>query len=85
MSAHIEKARDQIGELAGLANKTEASEKRILEAAEKRLVEVQAAIEEARPGVEAASDDKQDQYLDLINERGQLNTVIAKSKAALAL
>lgn len=83
MSAHIEKARDQIGELAGLANKTEASEKRILEAAEKRLVEVQAAIEEARPGVEAAADDKQDQYLELINERGQLNTVIAKSKAAL--
>lgn len=85
MKAHIEKAQSHLGELAGLASKTENAERRILEAAEKRLDEVQVAIEKARPGIEAAPEEKQDEYLALITERGQLNTVIAKARSTLGL
>lgn len=84
MKAHIKKVHDQLGDLAGLSAKTEAAERKILDAAEKRLATVQAAIERAAAGVEAATDDTQQRYLDLITERGQLHTVIAKAKQALA-
>ena len=84
MKAHIKKVYDQLGDLAGLSAKTEAAERQILAAAEKRLATVQAAIERARAGVEASPDDAQQRYLDLVTERGQLHTVIAKAKQALA-
>lgn len=84
MKRQMERAREHIGELAGLAEKTERTERRILEQAEKRLAEVQAAIERARPGIDAASDTEQDRYQKLVAERGRLNTVIAQAKAALA-
>lgn len=83
MKAHIKKVHDQLGDLAGMSAKTEAAERKILDAAEKRLATVQAAIERAAAGVEAATDDAQQRYLDLIAERGQLHTVIAKAKQAL--
>lgn len=84
MKAHIERTRTHLGELAGLSAKTEAAERRILEGAEKRLAEVQSAIERARPGLEGAPDAAQQRYLDLVAERGQLNTVIARARKALA-
>lgn len=84
MKAHIKKVHDQLGDLAGLSAKTEAAERKILAAAEKRLATVQAAIERAAAGIEAAPDDAQQRYLDLVTERGQLHTVIAKAKQALA-
>lgn len=84
MKAHLEKTRAHLGELAGLAAKTEAAERRILERAEKRLVQVQAEIEKAAPGAQHADDAGQQQYLDLVAERGQLHVVIAKARAALA-
>jgi hypothetical protein len=83
MKRHIENTRAHLGELHGLAAKTEAAERRILERAEARLDEVNAALERLRPGVEAAPDKSQDRYLALIEERGQLNTVIAKSRQVL--
>jgi hypothetical protein len=80
---HIENTRAHLGELHGLAAKTEAAERRILERATARLDEVNAAIERLRPGVETAPGASQDRYLSLITERGQLATVIAKARQAL--
>lgn len=84
MKAHMEKVRTHLGELGGLASKTEAAERKILASAEKRLATVQAEIDRARPGIEGAGDDAHERYLDLITERGQLHVVIAKSRQALA-
>lgn len=85
MSRHIERAREQLGDLAGLAAKTHATEKQILAQAEKRLAEVEAAISRARPGVEAAPDSAQQRYQDLVAERGHLHLVIAQAKKNLGL
>lgn len=79
MKAHIEKTRSYLGDLAGLQAKTERAERSILEAAEKRLAEVQAQIERAGVGVEGASDTEQQRYIDLITERAKLNLVIARA------
>lgn len=84
MKRHMDRTRAQLGDLAGLAGKTERTERAILKQAEKRLAEVQAAIERARPGIEAAPDPAQQRYQDLIAERGQLHLVIAQARKALA-
>jgi len=83
MKKHIENTRAHLGELHSLATKTEAAERRILQSATSRLDEVNAAIERLHPGVETAPDASQERYLSLINERGQLATVIAKARQAL--
>lgn len=83
MKAHVEKTKNHLGELASLSSKTEAAERRILAQANKRLVEVDAAIERARPGAEGAPASAQDRYLDLVKERAQLHIVIAKARQAL--
>lgn len=80
----IAETRGRLGKLAGLASKTEADEKAILEKAEARLQEVNAGLDRHRPGVEAAPDASQDRYLDLVQERGQLHIIIAKAKATLS-
>jgi len=84
MKRHISNTHDQLGDLAGLADRTERTERRILEQAEKRLDEVQAALERARPGIEAAPDAAQQRYQDLVAERGQLHMVIAQARKVLA-
>lgn len=84
MKRHIAKTQDQLGDLAGLADRTKRTEERILKQAEKRLVEVQSALERARPGIEAAPDAAQQRYQDLVAERGQLQVVIARAKQVLA-
>lgn len=83
MKRHMEKARTDLGELHGMAAKTEAAERKILAAAEKRHAEVTAAIERARPGIDGATDAAQDRYTDLVSERGQLDIVIAKARKVL--
>ena len=85
MKAHMETTRARLGELGALAARTEAAERRILELAEQRLEDVQAAIARARPGIEIAPTAAQDRYLSLISERAQLSAVIARAKAALNL
>lgn len=84
MKRHIANTRGQLSELDALARKTAADEHRILERASSRFDEVTAMIERQRPGVEGASDDAQSRYLDLVEERGQLQNVIAKAKRSLA-
>lgn len=85
MKRHMDKARAHLGELHGLADKTERTERNILAAAEKRHAEVCQAIERARPGVEAAPESAQQRYTDLVAERGQLDVVIARARKALAV
>ena len=84
MKAHMEKACQGLGDLGVLAEKTEKAERAILKRAEARLVEVSGLIERGQPGVEAADDAVQKRYLDLVAERGQLHTVIAKARQVLA-
>ena len=83
MKRHIANTRAHLGELHGLAAKTEAAERRILQSAEARLQTVNTALERLRPGVEAAPDKSQDRYLELVEERGQLHIVIAKARQVL--
>lgn len=85
MKAHMDAARTRLGELGALAARTEAAERRILELAEQRLEDVQAAITRARPGIEIAPPAAQDRYLSLVSERAQLSAVIARAKSALNL
>lgn len=85
MKRHISNTRAQLGDLGSLASQTEQDERRILERAQARLDGVSAMIERQRPGVEAADDKAQDRYLSLVEERGQLQTVIAKARAALGV
>lgn len=84
MKRHLANTRARLGQLHSLAAKTEADERHILEKAEARLDEVNAALERLRPGVEGAPDKSQDRYLDLVQERGQLHTIIAKAKEVLS-
>jgi hypothetical protein len=79
------KSRNMLTELGGLAAKTDHSEHAILAAAEKRLAAIAPLIERSRIGVEHASEAAQNRYTDLIKERGQLQIVIAKSRAALGM
>jgi len=80
---HLSNTRARLGQLQALASKTEADERAILKKAEARLVEVNAGIERHRPGVESAPEASQDRYLSLVEERGQLHKVIAKSRTHL--
>jgi uncharacterized protein YlxW (UPF0749 family) len=80
---HIERTRSALGGLGGLVAKTEAAERKILESAQARLDQVNTAVERLRSGIEAASPDEQDRYTSYIEERGQLNLVIAKAKVSL--
>lgn len=83
MKRHISNTRASLADLGALAAKTEEDERGILSRAEARLVDVSAQIERQRPGIEAAPESAQDRYLSLVEERGQLQVVIAKAKKAL--
>lgn len=84
MRKHLTNTRDQLGELATLAARTDASERKILRAAQRRLDEVNAAIERSRPGVEGAPDKAQDRYMELVHERAQLRLIIARAQGNIA-
>lgn len=71
--------RRQLGELGAMAAKTEAAERRILEHAEKMLAEVESKIETARSQAIKSPDD----YMQLVEERGRLQQIIAQAHEAL--
>lgn len=85
MKRHISNTRASLNDLGSLASKTEDDERGILSRAEGRLADVVAQIDRQRAGVEAAPDPAQDRYLSLVEEKGQLEIVIAKAKKALGL
>jgi division protein CdvB (Snf7/Vps24/ESCRT-III family) len=84
MTNHLPTTHEKLTDLAALADQTERTERRILEQAEKRLQEVQEAIDQATPGVEGQDGEAQQQYLDLLAERGHLHMVIAKARKVLS-
>lgn len=83
MKRHIENTRKQLADLGAMASQTEADERAILENATKQLAVVQAKIDRARPGIEAAPEASQSRYADLVSEAGRLQIIIGKAQQAL--
>lgn len=73
-----------LAELAGLQQRTDAAERKILASAEQRLGSVNAMLRLAAPKAKAGNPDAVAEYQALVLERGQLNIVIARSRATLA-
>lgn len=84
MNRHLTNTRDNLGELATLAAKTDAAERNILKAAQRRLQEVNASLERLHSGIEGAPDRSQERYLDLVREQGQLHIIIARAQGQIA-
>lgn len=82
MKQNIENVRRQIGELSGLAEKTDAAERKILEAAEKRLETVESRLGELRTRA-LVDTEAGKEYQGLALERGRLNMVIAQARKNL--
>lgn len=81
---HIAAAKTRLAHLAELSARTEATERRILAAAEERLATVAADLDSLRPRV-TLDDNAARAYQDLTLERGRLEMVIAQSRRALGL
>lgn len=74
--------RSKLGDLSALAAKTEATERRILENAEKRLAVIADRLDEIRPRV-LLDESLSDEYQRLILERGKLGIVVAQARRVL--
>jgi hypothetical protein len=74
----INHSRSQLGELAVMQHRINESEKLILKRAETRLDEVNARIQEIR----SLAFDQPHEYMNLIQEQGQLNMVIVQARAS---
>lgn len=79
MKQHIEDTRRQLGELAAMAEQTEAAERKILARAEVLLADIEGKIKsEWAAGI--ANDKAQLRYTDMLEERGRLLQVIAQAR-----
>jgi hypothetical protein len=77
---HHKAIQNRLVKLASLGAKTDATEAKILEAAQHRLESVESQIKQTRP--RAILDDKAgERYQALVLERGRLNLVIAQARA----
>lgn len=83
-SQHIAGARRRLTHLAGLADRTAAAERRILDAANDRRSAVDVDLGKLRPQVDL-DDSAADRYQSLTLERGRLDTVIARARQVLEL
>lgn len=83
MQQAAENARRQLGELSELSAKSDAAERKILEAAEKRQEWVSGQIAELRPRA-LLENEASDRYQALVEERAKLDIVIAQAKRHLA-
>lgn len=81
MQAHINDTRKHLGDLAAMAHQTEDAERQILARAQERLTAVQAELTKAGADALAGGGN---QYMALIQERGQLQQVIAQAHQVLA-
>ena len=81
---HLTNTRKSLMDLALMSAKTDEAERRILRSAQSRLADVEKQLQRARQGVEAAPDDEQDRYTDLVHEAGQLRLVIARAEGVIA-
>jgi hypothetical protein len=74
--------RSRIADLSALAAKTQATERRILERAERRLEQIAGRLEEIKPRV-LLDESLSDEYQRLILERGKLGLVVAQARRVL--
>jgi len=80
VTQHIENTRRQLGELGAMAQQTEAMERQILERAQHLLDDIEGKL----PAAQAKSTSEPDAYMEMVEERGRLQQVIAQARAALA-
>ena len=74
----MNQSRERLGELAVMQHRIDESEKMILRRAETRLNEVNTRIQE----IWSSSLERPREYMDLMQERGMLNMVIAQARRA---
>ena len=74
--------RSRIADLSALAAKTQATERLILEQAERRLEQIAGRLEEIKPRV-LLDESLSDEYQRLILERGKLGLVVAQARRVL--
>ena len=74
----MNQSRERLGELAVMQHRINESEKMILRRAETRLNEVNTRIQE----IWSSSLERPREYMDLMQERGMLNMVIAQARRA---
>lgn len=84
MKEHMDTTRRQLGELGAMAAQNEAMERKILARAEERLADVQGQLDGARASAMSGDDVAKQTYLDMVEEQGRLQQVIAQAKAVLA-
>jgi hypothetical protein len=77
MQSQIDQAHHHLGELASLSHQTQEAERKILDRAQARLKEVEQSIADTR---KTALTGGGDDYMALIQERGQLHQVIALAR-----
>lgn len=75
--------RRRLAEIGGLSRQTDEAERRILAAAQARNLDVKAEIEALAPRIELDEAAAQ-RYLDLIEERGRLATIMAAARSHVA-
>jgi hypothetical protein len=75
----MNQSREWLGELAVMQRRIDESEKMILRRAEARLNEVNTRIQE----IWSSALDRPREYMDLVQERGMLNMVIAQARASI--
>ena len=78
-------ARQSLGRVAGMARDTDDAERKILEAAQHRMADVERAIAHARQDWLSGDDPEGARYTDLIQEHGQLAQVIASARETLGM
>ena len=79
----MDTTRRHLAELAALAHKTEAAERRILENAQAELERVQAKIKKLRGPAMVPGAPEADEYQQAVHDRGRLNVVIAQAQRIL--
>lgn len=80
MQAHIDDTHRKLGELSVMAQQTEAAERKILARATQRLDEVQAELRKVQGEALVGGGTG---YMELVQERGQLQQVIAQARQHL--
>lgn len=80
MKAIMERTRKGLATAAGLSAKVIQTEKNILRAAESRLENVENEIKKLTASIDIDQSMESEYFLSLIDERGQLNLVISRSR-----
>lgn len=80
MKAIMERTRNGLATAAGLSAKVIQTEKNILRAAESRLENVESEIKKLTASIDIDQSMESEYFLSLIDERGQLNLIISRSR-----